>query len=180
MNTIPIPAERDREEPMFCLALMHSPPEFERPASLSAPIDYARRLVADLLTTSCLNEVLDPSALRVIIGEGNWISYECSFWDYLKCDSQSLRPCLKPAALRKILALTGAQDRRAWFRMRTGPSLHYFVYLEEGLLKLKGHIDAAAPLAKPFVHLVHDYLPAHGIGTHPTPQQLWAAYKPRR
>lgn len=180
MNATPIPAERPKEEPMFCMVLTHRPPEFERPASLSEPIDYARRLVADLFTGSKLHELLEPSTLRVIIGEGNWISYECSFWSYIECDAQSLKWCFEPAEMRKVLRLARAPHRRAWFRSRTRPSLHYFIYLDEGRLKLKGHVDAAAPLAKPFVHLVHDYLPAHGIGAHPTAEELWAAYQCRR
>ena len=179
MNAAPIPAPPEREEPFFCMVLAPRP-QFERPDKLSDPIDYARRLVADLFTGSLLQDVLDPATLRVVIGEGNWISYECSFWEYLKCDRESLKPCLKPAALRKVLRLARAPHRRAWFRTRTKPSLHYFIYIEESRLKLKGHVDAAAPLAKPFVHLFDDYLPAHGFGTHPTPEELWAAYKTRR
>jgi hypothetical protein len=180
MNATPIPAARDKVEPMFCLALLHRPPEFERPASLSAPIDFARQLVADLVTASSLRELLDPATLRVIIGEGNWISYECSFWNYLKCDSPSLKQYLAPADTRKILRLARAPHRRAWFRTPTRPSLHYFVHLDEGRLKVRGHVDAAAPLAGPVTHFVRDYLPARGVGTHPTPEKLWATYKPRR
>jgi hypothetical protein len=179
MNAAPIPAPPEREEPMFCMVLAPRP-MFEVPASLSEPIDYARRLVAALFTGSLLSDVLDPATLRVIIGEGNWISYECSFWEYLKCDRQSLKSSLEPSALRKIVRLAHGPDRRTWFRSRTKPSLHYFIYLEQGRLKLKGHVDAAAPRKNPYVHLVDDYLPAHGIGTHPTAEQLWAAYKTRR
>ncbi len=178
MNAAPIPAPPERDEPMFCMVLAPRP-SFERPAKLSEPIDFARRLVADLFTGSLLSDVLDPATLRVIIGEGNWISYECSFWEYLQCDRESLKPCVKPAALRKILRLADAPHRHAWFRSSTKPSLHYFIYLEDGRLKLKGHVDAAAPRKNLFVHLLHDYLPARGIGTHPAAEQLWTAFKAR-
>jgi hypothetical protein len=176
MNAIPIPAPPEREEPIFCMVLAPRP-RFERPASLSEPIDFARRLVADLFTGSALSDVLDPATLRVIIGDGNWISYECSFWAYLKCDSNSLKPCLARSTARKILRLARAPHRQAWFRTRTRPSLHYFVVLDEGRLKVRGHVDAASPFAGPVTHFLRDYLPARGIGAHPTAETLWNTRK---
>jgi hypothetical protein len=164
----------------FCTAVAMRAPEFAASTTFNAPIDFAERLVIDLLRMAGIDQSLDPRTLRVIIGEGNWISFDCNLWEHLERNPQAFVSVLSPVTARKILSLADAPHKRAWFRTATCPSLHYFVYVEDGRLKLKGHVDAAAPLVKPFTHLLDDYLPSHGIGTHPTPEELWVAHQSGR
>jgi hypothetical protein len=160
----------------FCTVVATRDPEFTVPAAFNAPIDFAERLVIELLRFTNLDQALDPRTLKVIIGEGNWISFDCGFWQHLERKPEAVVSVLPPVIARKILRLARAPQSRAWFRTATCPSLHYFVYLDDGRLKMKGHVDAAAPLVQPLTHFIDDYLPSHGIGTHPTPEQLWLAH----
>jgi hypothetical protein len=174
--------QTEREGPMFCGALLARPPEFERPAELREPIDFARSLVIELLGRTGLGfeRMLDPRTLRVIVGGGNWISFECALFDSLAKSAQALAGSLPERERGRILGLEKSLERKVWFRTAGRPSLHYFVEMKDGRLRLRGHVDAAAPRKHPLRHLVRDYLPAHGIGVHPEPERLWRDFNGNR
>jgi hypothetical protein len=88
----------------------------------------------------------------------------------------SFRRALNTGHAKKIRGIASSPEQLAWFRTNTRPSLHFCIYMSEMRLHLKGHIDAAAPLNHPLVHLLQDFLPAHGIGHHPTPEKLWSVF----
>jgi hypothetical protein len=165
----------EREEPMFCAVLAARPPEFERPAELREPVDFARAVVIELFARNGmdLERMVDPRTLRVIIGEGNWISFECDFWPAIRGSAEALAPGFHEPVRSRILKLNKSLERKVWFRTAGQPSLHYFIEKKNDVLRIRGHVDAAAPRRHPLRHLLQDYMPAHGVGTHPTAQQLW-------
>lgn len=172
----------EREQPMFCAALMARPPEFERPAQLREPIDYARSLVCELFARNGmgLEWMVDPQSLRVIIGDGNWISWECDFLERLRKSAEVLAAGFEQPVRARVLKLDKSLARKVWFRTVGRPSLHYFIEARDGAMRLRGHVDAAAPKRHPLRHFVEDYMPAHGVGTHPTAQQLWNSFNANR
>ena len=134
-------------------------------------------VVTQLLHRAGLSRLLDPRTFHVIVGEGNWISF--SFQMQRGADHSSLD-------LSKSLRRTSGKPQQsnarksAWFRSEGFPSLHFEVIPAErlGEIFVRGHVDAADPKKHPVAHLFRDYLPAHGLGTHPTPAKLLAAMKP--
>jgi hypothetical protein len=177
MNPTETTAENqiEREEPMFCAVLAARPPEFPRPAELREPLDFARAVVIAIFPRNGigLERMVDPQSLRVIIGGGNWISFECDFWPAIRGSAEALAPGFKEPIRSRILKLGTSLERKVWFRTAGKPSLHYFIEVKDGALRIRGHVDAAAPRQHPLRHLFQDYLPAHGVGSHPTAQQLW-------
>jgi hypothetical protein len=146
------------------------------PSEILEPIDYARKLVTALLPATGLMPAIDPRTLHVFIGEGNWISYECSFYPHPENSCSGRAGVLNASVAKRLDRIERSQKKLAWFRTRTRPSLHFCIAFKDGHFALKGHVDAAAPGRNPLVHLVHDYLPAHGIGEHPTPRELWVTF----
>ena len=134
-------------------------------------------VVTQLLHRAGLSRMLDPQTFSVIVGEGNWISF--SFQMRRGADHSSLD-------LSKSLRRTSGKPQQsnarksAWFRSEGFPSLHFEVIPAErlGEIFVRGHVDAADPKKHPVAHLFRDYLPAHGLGTHPTPAKLLATMKP--
>jgi hypothetical protein len=165
----------EREEPMFCAVRAASPPQFERPAELREPIDFARAAVCELFARNGmgLEWMVDPQSLRAIIGDGNWISFECDFLAPIGASTAALAPGFDEPVRGRILKLDKSLARKVWFRTAGRPSLHYFIEKNNDVLRIRGHVDAAAPRRHPLRHLLQDYMPAHGVGTHPTAQQLW-------
>ena len=165
----------ERKEPMFCAVLAARPPQFERPAELREPIDFARAVVCELFARNGmgLEWMVDPQSLRVIIGDGNWISFECDFLEPIGASAATLAPGFDEPVRGRILRLDMSLERKVWFRTAGRPSLHYFIEKKNDVCRIRGHVDAAAPRRHPLRHLLRDYMPAHGIGRHPTAQQLW-------
>jgi hypothetical protein len=136
--------------------------------------ECALAVVSQLLHRAGLSRMLDLQTFSVIVGQGNWISF--SFQMQRGADHSSLD-------LSKSLRRTSGKPQQsnarksAWFRSEGFPSLHFEVIPAErlGEIFVRGHVDAADPKKHPVAHLFRDYLPAHGVGTHPTPAKLLAA-----
>jgi hypothetical protein len=134
-------------------------------------------IVKQLFGNVGLSRMLDPQTLKVIVGKGNWISF--SFQMQRGADHSSLD-------LSKLLRRTsgkpqeGKSRKSAWFRSEGLPSLHFEVIPAErlGEIFVQGHVDTADPQKHPIAHLLRDYLPAHGVGTHPSPKKLLAMLTP--
>lgn len=135
-------------------------------------------VVSELLNRAGLSRILEPQTFSVIVGEGNWISF--SFQMQRGADHSSLDQSM---ALRRTSGKPQQSNARksAWFRGEGFPSLHFEVIPAErlGEIFVRGHVDAADPKKHPVAHLFRDYLPAHGLGTHPTPAKLLSSMKPR-
>src|ERR1700759_2639276 len=103
----PVAAAPDREEPIFCAVLLPHEPKFERPTELREPIDYARALVIDLLnrTGNGIEWALLPERLHVIIGEGNWVSFDCEFHPEYARSAENLADYLEGRAAEKVRGL---------------------------------------------------------------------------
>jgi hypothetical protein len=158
---------------------MARPAEFPRPAELREPLDYARALVCELFPRNGIgiDWMVDPRSLRVSIGDGNWISFECDFYEAIRTSAETLAPGFHEPVRSRVLKMGKWLERKVWFRTEGRPSLHYFIETKDGVLRVRGHVDAAAPRQHPLRHFVQDYLPAHGVGTHPTAEQLWKELK---
>ena len=135
--------------------------------------ESAVAVVTQLLSRAGLSRMLDSRTFRVVVGDGNWISF--SFQMQRGADHSSLE-------LSKTLRRTSGKPQRsnarksAWFRGEGFPSLHFEVVPAErlGEIFVRGHVDAADPKRHPVEHLFRDYLPSHGVGTHPSPEKLLA------
>lgn len=138
-------------------------------------IEIARELVIALLRATGI-DILDLSRLRVIVGGGNWISWECAFAQRIENSPEAIVRGLSKFGERKVIRAVASLGEGLWFRTETRPSLHFLVQRADGKFALAGHVDAAAPHRNPFVHLFQDYLPARGLGTHPGPGELWAEW----
>jgi len=130
-------------------------------------------VVRQLLERIGLSRMLEPQTLNVIVGEGNWISF--SFQMQRGADHSSL-DLAKTLRRTQGKAQQGKSYKSVWFRSKGLPSLHFEVIPAERLgdIFVQGHVDAADPTGHPIAHLLRDYLPAHGVGTHPTPEMLLA------
>jgi hypothetical protein len=138
--------------------------------------ECAVAVVTQLLQRAGLSRMLEPQSFSVIVGEGNWISF--SFQMQRGADHSSLD-------LSKTLRRTSGKPQQsnarksAWFRSEGFPSLHFEVIPAErlGEIFVRGHVDAADPKKHPVAHFFRDYLPAHGLGTHPTPAKMLSTMK---
>jgi hypothetical protein len=138
--------------------------------------ECALTVVNQLLDRAGMLRMFEPGSLEVILGDGNWVSF--SFQLQRGADYSSLN-------VSKTLRCTsgkntgGKSSKSVWFRSEGVPSLHFQVIPAErlGEIFVRGHVDAADPKTHPVAHLFRDYLPAHGVGTHPTPEKLLAAMK---
>lgn len=135
-------------------------------------------LVQQLLERTGLARMLEPQTLNVIVGQGNWISF--SFQMQRGADHSSL-DVSKNLRRTKGQAQLGKSYKSVWFRSTGIPSLHFEVIPAERLgdIFVRGHVDAADPTGHPVAHLLRDYLPAHGVGSHPTPEALLALVTPK-
>jgi hypothetical protein len=135
--------------------------------------ECAISVVSQLLARTGLSRMLDPQTLKVIVGEGNWISF--SFQMQRGADHSSLDVS---KTLRRTAGKPqqGKSGKSVWFRSAGLPSLHFEVIPAErlGEIFVQGHVDAADPKRHPVAHLFRDFLPAHGVGTHPAPGKLLA------
>jgi hypothetical protein len=142
-------------------------------ATLAEEQQCAVSLVNELLGRVGLARMLDPQTVKVIIGEGNWISF--SFQMHRGADHSSLDVS---KTLRRTAgkAQEGKSTKSVWFRGEGAPSLHFEVIPAErlGEILVQGHVDAADPKGHPAAHFFRDFLPSHGLGTHPTPSKLLA------
>ena len=141
--------------------------------------DCAVAVVNELLARAGLSRMLDRQTLDVSVGGGNWISFSFQMQrgaDHSSLDlSESLRRTSgKPQQ--------GKSRKSAWFRSQGFPSLHFEVIPAErlGEIFIRGHVDAADPKGHFVAHLFRDYLPSHGMGTHPPPAKLLEMLKPRQ
>ncbi|MGA8037548.1 MAG: hypothetical protein WA823_01110 [Candidatus Acidiferrales bacterium] len=116
---------------------------------------------------------MDRSRLHVIVGGGNWISWECAFVQEFENSPEEIVRGLSQFGERRAIRAVASPRERVWFRTHTRPSLHFLLVHADGRFLLAGHVDAAAPFPNPFVHLMQDYLPARGVGAHPAPAELW-------
>jgi hypothetical protein len=148
-------------------------------ARVGAEQDCAVSVVNQLLTRAGLSRVLDPQTLQVIVGAGNWISF--SFQMHRGADHSSL-DVSKTLRRTSGKAQQGKSSKSVWFRSEGLPSLHFEVIPAErlGEILVQGHVDAADPKGHPAAHFFRDFLPSHGLGTHPTPANLLAALNSRR
>jgi hypothetical protein len=125
----------------------------------------ATATVQQLLERAGIAALVEGQSLRVMVGGGNWISF-----------SAEIRAGADVGALDGLETLRRgrrgkSQDSR-WYRSKGFPSLHFEFFSFERPAQVRGHVDAADPARHPIAHLVRDYLPAHGVGTHPTPEAL--------
>jgi hypothetical protein len=120
-------------------------------------------VVRQLLERTGMAALLDGESLRVTVGGGNWISF-----------AVAMPAGAETTAVDELETLRrggrGKSDDARWYRSKGFPSLHFEFFAGERLVR--GHVDAADPTRHPIAHLVRDYLPAHGVGTHPTPDAL--------
>src|SRR5271154_5851864 len=144
-------------------------------ASRRSAQECASAVVNELLARAGLLKMVDAPTLAVIVGEGNWISFSFQMprgADHSSFDlSKSLRRTSgKPQQ--------GKSRKSSWFRSEGFPSLHFEVIPAErlGEIFVRGHVDAADPKGHFVAHLFRDYLPAHGFGTHPSPENLLATF----
>ena len=133
----------------------------------------ASAVVQQLFERTGLARLLDPKTLNVVVGQGNWISFSFEMQrgaDHTSLDSSHAlrRASRKPEPGRPLVS--------SWFRSLGKPSLHFEVIpaARLGESRVQGHVDAADPKRHPVAHFLTDYLPAHGIGKHPTPECLLA------
>jgi hypothetical protein len=118
-----------------------------------------------------MQPLISDATLAVSIGEGNWVSYECdlvlgsdtNFDEIARRANQSSEKQMRRSAKR---------GESGWFRSTGAPSLHFQIVRSLDALRCRGHVDAAHPFTNPFAHLVYDYLPARGVGTHPSAAEL--------
>ena len=140
--------------------------------------ECAIAVVTELLHRVGLSRLLDPQTFSVTVGEGNWISF--SFQMQRGADHSSLD---QSTSLRRTSGKPQQSNARksAWFRSVGFPSLHFEVIPAErlGEIFVRGHVDAADPKKHPIAHLFRDFLPAHGLGTHPTAAKLLTTMKPQ-
>lgn len=140
--------------------------------------ECAIAVVTELLHRVGLSRLLDPQTFSVTVGEGNWISF--SFQMQRGADHSSID---QSTSLRRTSGKPQQSNARksAWFRSVGFPSLHFEVIPAErlGEIFVRGHVDAADPKRHPIAHLFRDFLPAHGLGTHPTASKLLATMKPQ-
>jgi hypothetical protein len=120
-------------------------------------------IVQRLLERTGLGALVESESLRVTVGGGNWISF-----------SVALSAGVGPGALDELRTLRRGRRAKAadsrWYRSKGFPSLHFEFFPVDRTVR--GHVDAADPIGHPIAHIVRDYLPAHGVGTHPTPEAL--------
>ena len=133
----------------------------------------AAAVVQQLFERTGLVRILDPKTLNVVVGQGNWISFSFEMQrgaDHTSLDSSHAlrRASRKPEPGRSLVS--------SWFRSLGKPSLHFEVIpaARLGEIRVEGHVDAADPKRHPVAPFLTDYLPAHGIGKHPTPESLLA------
>jgi hypothetical protein len=138
-------------------------------------VDRQRRCAAEvvkqLLERTGLAASVDGESLRVNVGDGNWISF--SF------EMKAGENALSLMATKKLRrgggkSENGKSGKAVWCRSKGFPSLHFQVQAagRAEAFQIRGHVDAADPTRHPIAHLVRDYLPAHGVGTHPTAEAL--------
>jgi hypothetical protein len=120
-------------------------------------------VVQQLLERTGIAASVESESLRVTVGRGNWISFYCR-----------LKLSVTRFEASKKLRRGENTGVSVWYRSKGFPSLHFEVRDVAGPegLELGGHVDAADPIRHPIAHLVRDYLPTHGWGTHPTPDAL--------
>jgi hypothetical protein len=125
----------------------------------------AAAVVQQLLERTGLAARMEPGSLRVLVGDGNWISFSL--------EMRASTDVISLDAVRK-LRRGGKSGESVWYRSKGIPSLHFEILaaVPGEALKGRGHVDAADPTRHPIAHLIQDYLPAHGVGTHPTPEAL--------
>jgi|SRR5450631_955735 hypothetical protein len=135
--------------------------------------ECAASVVNQLLNRAGLSRMLDSQTLKVVVGKGNWISF--SFQMQRGADHSSL-DVSKTLRRSSGKPQQGKSLKSSWFRSEGLPSLHFEVIPAErlGEILVQGHVDAADPKRHPVAHLFQDYLPAHGIGTHPSAEKLLA------
>lgn len=134
-------------------------------------------VVNQLLNRAGLSRMLDPQTLKIVLGGGNWISFSFQMQRGADHSSLDLSPSLRRTSGKPQ---QGKSRKSAWFRSEGLPSLHFEVIPAErlGEIFVQGHVDAADPKRHPVAHLFRDYLPAHGVGTHPSPEKLLAMLTP--
>ncbi len=137
----------------------------------------AEQLVRSLFARAGMLPLTVDSTLAVSIGDGNWISYMCD------CAAET-RDASDPAATLDEFAgranesgevrlrRSARRGDASWFRTEGAPSLHFQIVRDDEKWRCRGHVDAAHPLTHPVSHLIFDYLPARGIGTHPRASKL--------
>lgn len=134
-------------------------------------------VVNHLLHRAGLSRMLDAATLKVTVGGGNWISFSFQMPRGADHSSLDLSKELRRTSARPV---QGKSEQSAWFRSEGFPSLHFEVIPAErlGEIFVRGHVDAADPKGHFMAHLFRDYLPAHGMGTHPSPEKLLAMLAP--
>ncbi len=138
-------------------------------------VDRQRRcaaaVVKQLLERTGLAASVDGESLRVNVGGGNWISFS---FEMKVGENGSSMVGSKKIRRSGGKAENGKSGGAVWYRSKGFPSLHFQVLsgVRGDAFEVRGHVDTADPTRHPIAHLVRDYLPAHGVGTHPTAEAL--------
>jgi RHS repeat-associated protein len=125
--------------------------------------DCATQLVGILLKETTLSSLVKPGTLNVSVGGGNWVNY--SF------QATTASPAATSSAILSLTDSNGLSSFQSLSGIRSvdSPSLHVFPQSGNGVI---GHVDAWNPEMNPPGHLVEDYLPSKGFGSHPSPCDL--------
>ncbi len=145
----------------------------------------ARAIVQRLLAETGLQPLMEPGSLLVSVGAGFWISYLFHVRPGLTNVAETISRLRNVRGKRFASWAGNKADRRIWFRSCGAPSLHFQIVRSGTQASpsdiVDGHVDVAEPWSHPARHFFNDYLPAHGIGRHPTPREIRQAMaKPRR
>ncbi len=133
----------------------------------------AEHLVRRLLERAGLRRLIRDETLAISIGDGHWVSYECDLVLGAETALDEIALRANQSSAMRLKRSVRAGDT-CWFRSEGAPSLHFQIVRDGDVLRCRGHVDAAHPWTNPLRHLIYDYLPARGIGTHPAASELLA------
>jgi hypothetical protein len=142
---------------------------------------HARAVVEHLVHETGLVRLMVAGSLVVSVGDGNWISFTLRLQSAVPNPPHAISQLCNALGKQMLRRCATSALRATWFRSKAAPSAHFQLLGNPGVTPgetiVQGHVDAADPWSHPMIHLVRDYLPAHGIGKHPTPEEILSALR---
>lgn len=138
----------------------------------------AEAVVEYLLRETDLAQLVEGGSLLVSVGSGDWISWSFHLHSAITDPANTISNLWNATGRRSFRPCWNRAGNSSWFRSKGAPSLHFEVlhhhsHGRRGYV-VQGHVDAADPWSHPVQHLLHDCLPAHGLGQHPAPSLILA------